>query len=158
MATLLLIRHGIPEDYSAGLPDRDRPLTPEGWVQTHAVMEGLVGRGLRPHRGFHSPYRRAVETMACLHEAAGGFPLEASTNLVPSGFPEQAEVWLRGLFAEAPPDQVVAVVSHQPFLSKLVYRLTHEPTDLGRAHCAVLRHDQGLWALVEHLSPADLGA
>ncbi len=158
MATLLLIRHGIPEEYLAGFADMDRALTPEGWVQAHAVMQGLVGRGLRPQRGFHSPYRRAVETMACLHEAAGGFPLEASMNLVPSGLPEQAELWLRSLFAEAPPDRVVAVVSHQPFLGRLVFRLTRQHTDMGRAHCVVLRHDQGLWHFVEHLSPADLGA
>ena len=158
MATLLLIRHGIPEELSPGVLDRDRALTPEGWVQTHAVMEGLVARSLRPHQGYHSPYRRAVETMACLHEAAGGFPLEVAPNLTPGGFPEQAELWLRGLFAEAPPEQVVAVVSHQPFLGRLVQCLTEEHTDMGRADCVVLRHDQGLWHLVEHLCPADLGA
>ncbi len=158
MATLLLIRHGIPEEYLAGFADMDRALTPEGWVQAHAVMQGLVGRGLRPQRGFHSPYRRAVETMACLHEAAGGFPLEVAPNLTPGGSHEQAGLWLRGLFAETPPDHVLAVVSHQPFLGKLVFRLTRQHTDMGRAHCVVLRHDQGLWHFVEHLSPADLGA
>ncbi|MEI6592705.1 MAG: histidine phosphatase family protein [Holophagaceae bacterium] len=158
MATLLLIRHGIPEEYSAGVADMDRALTPEGWVQAHAVMQGLVGRGLRPHQGFQSPFRRAMETMACLHEAAGGFPLETSPDLEPLCPAEPAFLWLQSLLADAPPNHIVAVVSHEPFLGCLVHRFTHKPVDMGRASCSVLRHDQGRWQLVEHLRPADLGA
>ena len=101
MTTLLLIRHGIAEDPQPGQRDAERALTPEGWTRTRAAMAGLVRLGLRPTRGFNSPYRRAAETMTCLQEAAGAFPMETSLGLVPEARPAQADLWLRGLLAGA---------------------------------------------------------
>ncbi|HJW08171.1 MAG TPA: histidine phosphatase family protein, partial [Holophagaceae bacterium] len=70
MTTLLFIRHGIAEDWRPGLPDSERGLTEEGWTKTRKAMRGILARGLVPSRGISSPYRRAMETMACLKEEA----------------------------------------------------------------------------------------
>ena len=55
MTTLLLIRHGIAEDWRFGHPDAERALTEEGWEKTRAAMRGLVALGHVPDRGISSP-------------------------------------------------------------------------------------------------------
>ena len=156
MTTLLLIRHGIAEDPQPGQPDADRALTAEGWRKTRAAMKGLVARGLVPTRGFNSPYRRAAETMACLQEAAGAFPMETRLDLRPDGHPPQVDLWLRGLVAEAPLGAVLALVSHQPFLSELIFHLTGRPVEVKKASCTVIRWVDGAWRFERQLAPADL--
>lgn len=154
-ATLLLIRHGLAEDPRPGQRDADRALTEEGWRRTRAAMRGLVARGLTPTRGFHSPFRRAAETMACLQEAAGSFPMESSLALVPEGRVAQADLWLRGLLTESP-EAIVALVSHQPFLGDLVFHLTGREVEVKKASCTVLRWESGGWSFDRHLTPAGL--
>jgi phosphohistidine phosphatase len=155
MATLLLIRHGIAEDPRPGQRDPDRALTPAGWEKTRAAMRGLASRGLVPTRGFSSPYRRALETLACLQEAAGPFPAETTLELVPEGRPAQADLWLRGLAAEAP-EAVLALVSHQPFLGELVFQLTGRGVEVKKASCTVLRWEGGSWRFERQYQPAEL--
>jgi len=156
MTTLLLIRHGIAEDPQPGQRDAERALTPEGWTRTRAAMAGLVRLGLRPTRGFNSPYRRAAETMTCLQEAAGAFPMETSLGLVPEARPAQADLWLRGLLAEDLGEEVFALVSHQPFLSELIFHLTGHSTDVKKASCTVIRWTAGGWRFERQYSPSEL--
>jgi phosphohistidine phosphatase len=156
MTTLLLIRHGIAEDLRPGQKDADRALTEEGWTRTRAAMKGLVARGLVPTRGFNSPYRRAAETMLCLQEAAGAFPMETTLGLTPDARPEQADLWLRGLLAEAAAGDVLALVSHQPFLSELVFHLTGHNLEMKKASCTVLRWEDGLWQYERQYQPSEL--
>lgn len=153
MPTFLLIRHGIAEDPRPGLADRDRALTDRGRVHARAAMAALVRRGLRPDRAFCSPYRRAVETLACLREAAGPIPCQETPALVPHHPPRATGDWLLALAAEAPPEAVVACVGHEPLLGDLVEGLTGRAVDMTRAACAVLRWD-GRWTLEAHL-PAE---
>ena len=156
MATLLLIRHGIAEDPRVGLADEDRALTPEGWKRTRLAMAGLVRRGYRPQRGFTSPYRRATDTMACLQEAAGPFPLETSLELTPGGRPGQADLWLRGQLAGAGPEEILVLTSHEPFLSSLVFQLTGHSLEFKKAGCVVIRWDNGSWSFERHFQPMEL--
>jgi phosphohistidine phosphatase len=156
MTTLLLIRHGIAEDPRPGQRDSDRALTEEGWRKTRAAMRGLVRRGHIPTRGFNSPYRRAAETMVCLQEAAGAFPTETRLDLRPDGHPSQVDLWLRGLLAEGPAGAVLALVSHQPFLSELVFHLTGRPVEVKKASCTIIRWEDGAWRFERQLSPAEL--
>ena len=156
MPTLLLIRHGLAEDPQPGQRDSERALTQEGWVRTRAAMKGLVARGYRPTRGFHSPYRRAAETMACLQDAAGAFPMESTLGLVPEARPAQADLWLRGRVAEAGAGEVLALVSHQPFLGDLVFQLTGRSVEVKKASCTVIRWVDGAWRFERHLTPAEL--
>jgi phosphohistidine phosphatase len=157
MITLLLIRHGIAEDPARGLRDPDRALTALGWERTRAAMRGLVLRGYVPVRGVSSPYRRAAETLVCLKEAtAEGFPVACWEGLEPEASPVQAETWLQGLVAEAQPFDTIALVSHQPFLSELIHRLTGALPDMKRASCAVLHWHAGRFELAAHFAPAQL--
>ena len=149
MPTFLLIRHGIAEDPRPGLADRDRALTDRGRAHARAAMAALVARGLRPDRGCCSPYRRAVETLACLQEAAGPLPVQVAPALVPHHPPAAAAAWLLALAAEAEPEAVVACVGHEPLLGDLVAGLTGRTVDMSRAACAVLRWD-GRWSLDGH--------
>ena len=154
MTILLLIRHGIAEALRPGQRDADRALTREGWAKTRAAMRGLMARGHVPTRGFSSPYRRAMETMACLQEAAGAFPMETSLMVLPEGRAAQADLWLRGLAAEA--DGTLAVISHQPFLGELVFHLTGRSLEVKKASCTVIRWEDGAWRFERQYQPAEL--
>jgi phosphohistidine phosphatase len=156
MTTLLLIRHGIAEDLRPGQKDADRALTVEGWAKTRAAMKGLVARGHLPTRGFSSPYRRATETLVCLHEAAGPFPAETHVGLMPDGYAAKVDLWLRGLLAEAGDAEALALVSHQPFLGELIFHLTGRDVEVKKASCTVLRWENGTWRFEQQYQPSEL--
>lgn len=157
MATLLLLRHGIAEDFRPGQRDADRALTSEGWSKTRAAMRGLVARGWVPTRGASSPYRRALETMTCLQEAVGhGFPVETWEGLVPHGKPGAADLWLRSLMAELGQDDTLALTSHQPLLGDIVFHLTGRSLEVKKASCTVIRWQFGRWSFENHFTPAEL--
>jgi phosphohistidine phosphatase len=156
MTTLLLIRHGIAEDPQPGQKDADRALTEEGWTKTRAAMQGLVAKGYGPTRGFTSPYRRAAETMVCLQEAAGAFPMETRVDLMPDGSPSQVDLWLRGLMAEARTGDVFVLIGHQPFLSELVFHLSGRNVDMKKASCTVILWEQGAWRFEWQYQPSEL--
>lgn len=158
MTTLLLIRHGIAEEPLPGQRDGDRALTEEGWTKTRSAMKGLVARGYQPSRGFNSPYRRAAETMTCLQEAAGAFPMETRIDLLPDGRPAHVDLWLRGLMVEAGTGDVFALISHQPFLSDLAFHLTGRDVDMKKASCTVIRWEDGVWRFERHYQPSELRA
>jgi phosphohistidine phosphatase len=155
MITLLFIRHGIAED-SKGV-DSERALTVEGWEKSRAAMKGLVKRGFIPTRGVSSPYRRAAETLVCLQEAtANGFPVGYWDGLKPGGHPRKAEDWLRGELAEAGEFDVLAFVSHEPFLSTFIRHLTKRSIEVKKASCTVLHWDGKSFEFAAHFTPAEL--
>jgi len=156
MSTLLLIRHGIAEDPRPGQRDMDRALTEEGWLKTRSAMKGLVARGYQPTRGFNSPYRRAAETMVCLQEAAGAFPMETSLDLMPDGRPAQVDLWLRGIMATVRLEEITVLISHQPFLSDLIFHLTARDVDVKKASCTVIRWEEGSWRFERQYQPSEL--
>jgi phosphohistidine phosphatase len=134
----------------------DRALTEAGWVRTRAAMKGLVALGYVPTRGYNSPYRRATETMACLQEAAGAFPMETALGLLPESRPAQADLWLRGLLAEAASDDALALVSHQPFLGDLIFHLTGRSLEVKKASCTVIHWQDGGWRFGRQYQPSEL--
>jgi phosphohistidine phosphatase len=157
MIKILLIRHGLAEEPRPGRADPDRALTAEGWAKTRLAMAGLVAKGFRPDQGVASPYRRAMETLRCLQEAApGGFPVSTWEGLEPGGRCGVAEAWLMGLVTAAGPDATLAVVSHEPFLSSLVDHLTGREVEMRKASCCVLHWQDGRFVFAEHFSPAQL--
>ncbi len=120
-------------------------------------MRGLVLRGYLPLRGVASPYRRAAETLACLKEAtAEGFPVACWEGLEPDASLAEAEAWLLGLMEEAQPFDTLALVSHQPFLSDLIQRLTGSSVEMKKASCAVLHWRDQRFELAAHFAPAEL--
>jgi phosphohistidine phosphatase len=159
MITILLIRHGIAEDPKRGVPDSERPLTAEGWEKTRAAMKGLVRRGYVPTRAVSSPFKRAAETLVCLKEATtDGFPVGYWEGLIPEGKPRLAEDWLRAQLPEAPPSEILALVSHQPFCSELTRYLTGQWVDFKKSACTVIHFDGSNFTFGAHFTPAELRA
>ena len=161
MTTILLIRHGAAEDPRAGLPDADRALTEEGWKKTRAAMRGLVRLGYVPDLGASSPARRAVETMACLQEAAlkaskGSLPFTVWEGLLPEGDAVEADAWLQQKVQELNAKGILAVTSHQPFLGELIYWLTGENLEIRKASCTVVEWKGGRWRFRKHYRPSEL--
>lgn len=157
MITLLLIRHGIAEDSRGS--DAERALSAEGWEKSRAAMKGLVRRGYVPTRGVSSPYRRAAETMVCLQEATPeGFPVGYWDGLKPGGHPRKAETWLQAELAEMKEFDVLALVSHEPFLSSLVRHLIRQSLEVKKASCTVLHWDGQAFQFAAHFPPAELRA
>jgi phosphohistidine phosphatase len=162
MTKLLLIRHGIAEEFRAGLPDPERALTEEGWAKTRAAMAGLVLRGFIPSRGISSPYRRAMESMACLKEAAiaagpeHAFPVGVSDGFTPNGDEEEMDRWLRRQVINANKNEMIAITSHEPFLSSLIRQLTGRHMDVKKASCTVIGWTGKGWKFEQHFKPAEL--
>ncbi len=157
MTTLLLIRHGIAEDWVPGHPDSERALTAEGWEKTRAAMRGLISLGHVPSRGISSPYRRAMETMACLKEAAdNGFPVGVWDGFTPEGDRHAAEAWLRILVKGAGEDERIAITSHQPFLADLIAHLTGRDLEIRKASCTVVEWMGSGWRYKNHYTPSQL--
>lgn len=162
MTKLLLIRHGIAEEFRSGQPDSERALTEEGWAKTRAAMAGLVSRGYLPSRGISSPYRRAMESMACLKEAAldmdpkHAFPVGISDGFAPNGDVEEMDQWLRRLVINAGENEIIALTSHEPFLSNLIRHLTAQHFNVKKASCTVIEWTGRDWKFKQHYKPAEL--
>jgi len=162
MTELLLIRHGIAEEFRPGQPDSERALSEEGWIKTRSAMAGLVSLGFLPSRGISSPYRRAMESMACLKEAAmavdpkHAFPVGVSDGFTPGADVEEMDRWLRRLVINANKNEMIAITSHEPFLSSLVRQLTGQHLDVKKASCTVIEWSGEGWKFKQHFKPAEL--
>jgi len=77
---------------------------------------------------------------------------------MPDGRPPQVDLWLRGLLAEARPEEVLVLISHQPFLSDLIFHLTGRDVDMKKASCAVIRWEDGGWRFERQFQPSELRA
>jgi len=142
-ADLLILRHGIAEERTPARPDDGRELTEAGRLRTRAVLDHLVGVGLRADRLLASPLARARQT-AELAVAAGLAPrLELAEALAPGGDPVPLiGTWLAELAATGGERRRLALVGHEPDLGLLVARLIGAvpgSIDLRKAGVAVLR-------------------
>ena len=116
---LVMIRHGIAEDQKefalTGRPDAQRPLTHEGVDKMKRGARGL--REIVPEINLiaTSPYVRAVETAKLVASAYKDVRIVIIHELVPTETGDAFVLWLRELKGVP----VVAVVGHEPHLSKL---------------------------------------
>jgi phosphohistidine phosphatase len=116
---LLVVRHAVAVARSgARSPARDaeRALTAEGRRRFEKGARGLSRLVERVDLVATSPLRRAVETGALLSAACHGARTESLEALSPDAAPEALLAWLR----KQPRRAVVAVVGHEPGLSRLV--------------------------------------
>ena len=136
---LLIIRHAIVVPRGTpGIPDEDRPLTPEGEQKFREAAEGLAKLVDRPDALLTSPWLRAKQTAAIAAAAWGRIEPEEAAALAGGSFEEQAAVLDR-----FPGDARVAVVGHEPWVSELLARL------LGSRHDDRVEFKKGGAALVD---------
>ena len=113
---LYLLRHGRAVPYGAA-SDEERTLTPDGITALTTSLKSCRDRLPKPDRVVHSPYIRAHQSAKIL-----GRVLEVEDRLVslrsitPEGDPN---TFLESL-ATAEPVNTMAVVSHEPFLGRLL--------------------------------------
>jgi len=136
---LLIIRHAIAVPRGTpGIPDEDRPLTPEGEQKFREAAEGLAKLVDRPDALLTSPWLRAKQTAAIAAAAWGRLEPKETAALASGSFEEQAAV-----LDQYPDGATVAVVGHEPWVSELLARL------LGTRHDARLEFKKGGAALVD---------
>jgi phosphohistidine phosphatase len=117
---IVVVRHGIAGDRESvartGRPPEERPLTAEGRARMAQVASGLR-RLVDPLDALvTSPLVRARETAELIVEAFGGPKPVIEDALSPGGEPAAVVAALR----ELDPDATVALVGHEPDLSRLV--------------------------------------
>jgi phosphohistidine phosphatase len=136
---LIIIRHAIAVARGTpGVPDEDRPLTPEGEQKFREAAKGLAALVDPPDAVLTSPWLRARQTAAIAAAAWGRVEPVETPALASGSFEEQAEVLDR-----YPRDATVAVVGHEPWVSELLARL------LGTRHDERLEFKKGGVAVVE---------
>jgi phosphohistidine phosphatase len=116
---IYLLRHGIAEDASATVHDRDRALTEDGRKRLQRAAATWRELVEKPEIVFVSPLRRAIETAALFNEAVrfSGEP-RVEEALVPAAPPAMCMGLLEGEAWSG--TKSVAVVGHEPNLGYLL--------------------------------------
>jgi phosphohistidine phosphatase len=144
---LLIVRHGAAvERGTPGIPDDERPLTPDGEKKMRQAARGLAKLLDKPYAILTSPLPRAHRTAEILSEAFGTVTLTATSALSYGSIEE-----LFALLREFPQKALIGVVGHEPYLSALLARL------LGSRDSGALAFKKGGAALVELRGAADEG-
>lgn len=166
MEELLIVRHGIAEEYHPERlhDDGARRLEPAGHAQALAVGRRLHQLGFVPSLVLHSPLVRTAQTAAGLvqglQELGGDLPtVEAASWLAPGHTTTQIEAALLGLAA---PPRRVALVGHQPQVAEWVAHLVARGSlrmffeRAGVAHVLVHRVGQRLVGELVWCAPPDV--
>lgn len=128
-----LIRHGKTVDFDErGFPlkDRDRYVSKEGLKELEGkfleLSQELKGKNFRI---FSSPLYRAKQTAKVLHDLTG-VPVEAKT------FKEVTESWALLECAEEVREEIICVISHEPYISQIIWEFTgrSEHVPMGSIH------------------------
>jgi phosphohistidine phosphatase len=117
---LLVIRHAIAEDQEiwakTGESDDQRPLTDAGRKKMKRAAKGLKQEVDSIDLLATSPLTRAVQTAEIVARRFKGSPTTVATVLAPDQSNESFLEWLRSIDRA----ELVAIVGHEPHLSKLV--------------------------------------
>lgn len=131
---LWVLRHGEAEPHANS--DAERRLTAHGREQVLRSAAVLLGQA--PQVILASPYVRAQQTAALVHEALGfSTPVHTVPWLTPDSEPQQVIAELGALGLEQ-----VLLVSHQPLVGALIGLLEHghrqQPAPMNTASLAEL--------------------
>ena len=121
---LLLMRHGIAVDpkHARGLPDAQRPLTPEGLRRTRQVARALRKLGVAPDLILTSPLMRATQTAEVAAKALGVKRKRTTPALAPGGPP--AKLLLEAARSKA---KCVLCTGHAPQLDLVIAAAVSAP-------------------------------
>lgn len=114
---IFVIRHGIADDASEhNGSDEERQLTKKGREKVRGVAKYLQSRRIRFDTVISSPLVRARETAEIMHTACSRSKnLMISDLLLPDGSYDELIAFLNNM-----PEEHVAIVGHEPFLSGFV--------------------------------------
>jgi phosphohistidine phosphatase len=120
---LLLLRHATAVPSGApGVLDEERRLTPRGKRRFRKAARGLARVLARPEALFSSPLVRALETAEIAAKAWGRIR-PTPEPLLAGGEPEAVMQMLAGHPAAQATDAVIALVGHEPHVSRLLGHL-----------------------------------
>jgi len=148
MKTLYLIRHA-KSDWDVAAADFDRPLNARGLRNAPFMGKLLRDRGVKFDRVISSPARRALHTAQLLCAELGYPPDAIQTD---ASIYEATTGSLQQLVQALPPQlATVALVGHNPGLSRLAWLLAHEPKpdELTTCGIVVLRFAVHSWSQLE---------
>jgi phosphohistidine phosphatase len=139
MLTVCFFRHGPAVAHGTpGIPENERPLSPEGQRKTLRAARGLRRLALKNDGILSSPLPRALETAQILAETLGLPAPRATPQLLPESPPRLLLECLR----EAGWDRPI-LVGHEPGLSAAVSALLRAPEsgacELKKAGMALVR-------------------
>jgi phosphohistidine phosphatase len=122
---IFLMRHGIAtEPGEGGYADEERPLTDEGRKRLKEAGRRLATLIEPPSHVLTSPLRRAHETAEITARELGFTrDLETTKLLKPNSNPEDLILSLAGFDA----NNTILIVSHQPFVSRLLGEILGAP-------------------------------
>jgi phosphohistidine phosphatase len=138
---LLLVRHAqAAEQDDARYPDDTlRPLVPRGRRAQRRMTRQLVKRDLVPGRILASPWKRAWQSARILQREAG---LPRSARVPCEALAEPPDLArLAEAVGEAGPEEIIALVGHEPWMSQLAALLLTGRGDsprIGFAKSAVM--------------------
>ncbi len=133
---LILIRHGQAGDAGTwlaqgGVDDDQRPLTEEGSKRLRRAFRGLRRVLQTPDWVGVSPLTRAQQTAELMREAYLDLPLHTTPHLRPEDEPHSTLDWLHTHHpVNEAQDKRIALVGHEPHLSRLLALLAFGDCDL----------------------------
>jgi phosphohistidine phosphatase len=116
---LYFLRHAHAHDNADGaMPDQQRPLTPRGIEQAHAVARLLQAAEVKLARLYSSPLVRARQTAEIAGQALG-----VAVQVRPEVGPGFSPAVVAALCRELGPDDAAMFVGHEPDFSHTVSSL-----------------------------------
>jgi phosphohistidine phosphatase len=133
---LYVFRHGIAEPAAVGMPDADRPLSPQGIERTAAAAKGLARFANRPEVILTSPKVRARQSAGILGDV---FDLTPTVVDVLTDAPALDVIHM----LRRRDEQCVLIVGHEPTLSGVIEALCTQKNvlsfiDMKKAACALV--------------------
>jgi phosphohistidine phosphatase len=115
----MLIRHAqAAEQDDAAYPDDTlRPLVPKGRRVQRQISRRLLKQGIVPDRVFSSPWKRAWQTARILVRELG-LPKDRRIRCDGLAAPPRVDA-LAAEIGEIGPDETIALVGHEPWMSVL---------------------------------------
>ena len=129
---LLVMRHGEAEAIARS--DFQRPLTQAGREDVIASVRALILKGIQPGCIIASPLVRAQQT-ALLVDGVLGAGITTWEDIAPDGEPDRVAARIEEL--PSPP----LLVSHQPFVGRLIEYMTDAETPMATANLACLSYE-----------------
>jgi phosphohistidine phosphatase len=146
MKRLILMRHAKTENWTEGVDDHARALTPSGHEAAAAMAVTLRTEGWTPERAVVSTARRTRETWKHLSSAFEGAEVKIEDELYLAG-----ERGIMDFISDNDGAKTLMIVGHNPGLHDLAVRLVREAgsTDHQAAMRVAAKMPTGAAALFE---------